>query len=181
MAELAVITLGNGCFWCTEAIFQQVAGVISVISGYSGGEMAHPDYETVCTGVTGHAECLQITYDPAVVSLKELLEIFFETHDPTTLNRQGNDVGSQYRSVIFYHGEEEKKTAADYIIALEQQKKYNDPIVTTLEPYSKFYPAENYHLDYYNKHGIAPYCQFVIKPKVQKFKKQFGDKLKVTS
>lgn len=176
-----MITLGNGCFWCTEAIFQQVEGVISVTSGYSGGEMAHPDYETVCTGVTGHAECLQIIYDPAKVSLHDLLEIFFETHDPTTLNRQGNDAGTQYRSVIFYHGEEEKKIADDHIKELEQQKKFKDPIVTTLEPFTKFYPAENYHLDYYNKHGIAPYCQFVIKPKVQKFKKQFGDKLKTGS
>jgi peptide-methionine (S)-S-oxide reductase len=164
-------TFGNGCFWCTEAIFQQVDGVIKVTSGYSGGDMANPDYKTVCTGVTGHAECLEIIYDPKKISFEELLEIFWQTHDPTTLNRQGNDHGSQYRSVIFYHNEEQKEIADKYMKQLEEKKVFKDPIVTTLEPYTKFYPAEDYHHNYYIQNGAAPYCQFVVRPKVEKFRK----------
>ncbi len=171
-------TFGNGCFWCTEAVFQLLDGVISVKSGYSGGDMANPDYKTVCTGITGHAECLEIVYDPARLSFADLLEVFWKTHDPTTLNRQGNDVGSQYRSVVFYHNEEQKTQAQQYMEQLDKSGVFSNPIVTTLEPYTKFYPAENYHDNYYKQNGIAPYCQFVVKPKVDKFKKTFQKKLK---
>lgn len=174
----AIATLGNGCFWCTEAVFQQLKGVQEVKSGYSGGDMANPDYETVCSGVTGHAECLNIIFDPQIISFKELLEIFFATHDPTTLNRQGNDEGTQYRSVIFYHNDEQKNIASSLIKELEEQKVYKDPIVTSLEIFSKFYPSENYHNDYYNLHGSAPYCQVVIRPKVQKFQMHYKDRIK---
>ncbi|MEO6489750.1 MAG: peptide-methionine (S)-S-oxide reductase MsrA [Ferruginibacter sp.] len=173
-----VATFGNGCFWCTEAVFQLLNGVVSVKSGYSGGDVANPDYRTVCTGLTGHAECLQITYDPTIISFEELLEVFWKTHDPTTLNRQGNDIGSQYRSVIFYHGEMQKDLAQAYMDKLNNSGTYPNPIVTTLEVFTKFYPAENYHQDYYLQNGIAPYCQFVVKPKVEKFKKSFNGKLK---
>lgn len=173
-----VATFGNGCFWCTEAVFQLLEGVISVQSGYSGGDMANPDYKSVCSGVTGHAECLQITYNGSQVSFEELLEVFWKTHDPTTLNRQGNDVGSQYRSVIFYHDETQKKIAEQYKDQLDKSGVFPAPIVTTLEPFTKFYPAENYHQEYYIYNGIAPYCQFVVKPKVEKFKKTFKEKLK---
>ena len=176
--NIQVATLGNGCFWCTEAIFQQVEGVLKVTSGYSGGDMANPDYESVCSGVTGHAECLQVEYDADKISFRHLLEIFFETHDPTTLNRQGNDVGSQYRSVIFYHSAEQMEQANQCIRELEDKRVFKDPIVTTLEPFSMFYPAENYHNDYYRLNGHASYCQFVISPKVKKFTKQFAEKLK---
>ncbi len=174
----ATATLGNGCFWCTEAIFKDLQGVKSVTSGYSGGEMANPDYKTVCTGVTGHAECLEIEYDPRVISFEKLLDVFFDTHDPTTLNRQGNDVGSQYRSVIFYHDQEQRDIAEKKIDELNRQKVFDDPIVTSLEIYSKFYPAENYHQDYYEKNGAQPYCSMVIKPKVQKFRKKYDGLLK---
>ncbi|MFT3981278.1 MAG: peptide-methionine (S)-S-oxide reductase MsrA [Ferruginibacter sp.] len=172
------VTFGNGCFWCTEAIFQQVDGVISVESGYSGGETENPTYKEVCTGTTGHAECLNIVYDPSKVSYDELLEIFWQTHDPTTLNRQGADVGTQYRSVIFYHNDEQKQVAEEYIKKLDKSGAFNGPIVTTLEPFTRFYKAENYHQNYYNENGSQPYCQIVIRPKVEKFKKVFKDKLK---
>lgn len=171
-------TLGNGCFWCTEAIFKDLKGVLSVTSGYSGGEMANPDYKTVCTGVTGHAECLEIEYDPKVISFEKLLDVFFDTHDPTTLNRQGNDVGTQYRSVIFYHNQQQRDIAEAKINELNRKKVFDDPVVTSLEIYSKFYPAENYHQDYYEKNGSAPYCSMVIRPKVQKFRKKYDDLLK---
>jgi peptide-methionine (S)-S-oxide reductase len=171
-------TFGNGCFWCTEAVFQRLKGVSNVTSGYSGGDMANPDYKTVCTGVTGHAECLNIEYDPSVISFEELLEVFWNTHDPTTLNRQGADVGSQYRSVVFYHNEEQKASAEKYMQQLEASGTFKDPIVTTLEPFTKFYPAENYHNNYFNENPGQGYCQFVVRPKVEKFKKQFGAKLK---
>lgn len=174
-----IATLANGCFWCTEAIFQRLDGVIKVESGYSGGDMANPDYNTVCTGVTGHAECLQITYDPEILSFEDLLEVFFETHDPTTFNRQGNDVGSQYRSAIFYHNETQKRIAEQYIIQLNESGTFKNPIVTTLEGFSKFYPAENYHQNYFNLNSTAPYCQFVVKPKLEKFTKTFKERLKV--
>ncbi len=176
--ETAVATFGNGCFWCTEAIFQQVNGVLKVESGYSGGHVDNPSYKDVTTGLTGHAECLNITYDPAKISFDELLEIFWQTHDPTTLNRQGNDVGTQYRSVIFYHNAEQKALAEKYRDELNKSGAFDDPIVTTLEPFTTFYIAENYHQNYYNQNGSAPYCQFVIKPKVEKFQKVFKNKLK---
>jgi len=179
-SEITATTyLGNGCFWCTEAVFQLLDGVISVTSGYSGGDIANPDYKSVCTGLTGHAECLEIVYDPAKISFEDLLEVFWKTHDPTTLNRQGNDVGTQYRSVIFYHTDEEKAIANAYMNQLNKSRTFSNPIVTTLEPFSKFYPAEHYHQDYYIQNGIAPYCQFVVRPKVEKFKKEFGSKLKI--
>ncbi|HRD56610.1 MAG TPA: peptide-methionine (S)-S-oxide reductase MsrA [Ferruginibacter sp.] len=172
------ITVGNGCFWCTEAIFQQVEGVLKVESGYSGGETINPTYKEVCTGTTGHAECLNIVYDPTKVSYDELLEIFWETHDPTTLNRQGADEGTQYRSVIFYRNEMQKQVAAAYIKKLDSSHIFDAPIVTTLEPFSVFYKAESYHQNYFNENGEQPYCKIVIRPKVEKFRKLFKDKLK---
>lgn len=171
-------TFGTGCFWCTEAIFQQVEGAISVTSGYSGGFVENPTYKQICTGTTGHAECLNIVYDTSKISFDELLEIFWQTHDPTTLNRQGNDVGTQYRSVIFYHNENQKKLAEKYMLELDKSGAFDGTIVTTLEPLTKFYPAEDYHQDYYNQNGNASYCQFVVRPKVEKFKKVFKTRLK---
>jgi peptide-methionine (S)-S-oxide reductase len=173
-------TFGTGCFWCTEAVFQELKGVYKVTSGYSGGTVKNPSYEDVCTGTTGHAECLQIVYDPKVISFDELLEVFWEAHDPTTLNRQGNDVGTQYRSVIFYHDDQQKKKAEEYKSKLDKSGAYNNPIVTEITPFSHFYAAENYHQDYYRLHGSQPYCTFVIRPKVEKFEKVFKDKLKTT-
>ncbi len=171
-------TFGSGCFWCTEAIFEKLKGVESVVSGYSGGTTDNPTYKEVCSGETGHAEVTQITYDPSIISFTELLEVFWKTHDPTTLNRQGNDVGTQYRSVIFYHNEEQKKIAEEYKKKLEEAKIYANPIVTEITKFKKFYPAENYHQDYYEQNKSQPYCSFVITPKVEKFKKVFEDKLK---
>lgn len=173
-----IVTLGNGCFWCTEAVFQQLEGVETVVSGYSGGDMANPDYKTVCSGITGHAECLKITYDAKKLSFEDVLEVFWQTHDPTTLNRQENDVGSQYRSVIFYHNDTQKEIAEKYMAQLDASGIFKKPIVTTLEPYTKFYPAESYHQDYFKLNSNAPYCQFVVKPKMEKFKKKFSEKLK---
>ena len=169
---------GTGCFWCTEAVFQELKGVSKVVSGYSGGRVANPSYEEVCTGTTGHAECLKVVYDPAVISYDELLEVFWEVHDPTTLNRQGNDVGTQYRSVIFYQDEEQKQKAEHYKEELNKSKAYDKPIVTEITAFTKFYPAEDYHQNYFNTHGNQPYCSIVIKPKVEKFEKVFKDKLK---
>jgi len=171
-------TFATGCFWCTEAIFQELKGVLKVTSGYSGGTTANPSYEEVCTGATGHAECLQIIYDPSVITYDELLEVFWESHDPTTLNRQGNDVGTQYRSAIFYHDATQKQKAEHYKGELSKAGAYSNPIVTEITPFSKFYPAEDYHQNYYNTHGSQPYCSFVIRPKVEKFEKVFKDKLK---
>ena len=171
-------TFGNGCFWCTEAVFQQLKGVESVNSGYSGGHVANPTYEQVCDKQTGHAEVLRIEYDPATISFDDLLEFFWASHDPTTLNRQGNDIGPQYRSVIFYHNEAQKQKAEKYKEALEKSGAFDKPIVTAIEPLTNFYPAENYHQDYYNNHGSQSYCYFVIKPKVDKIKKVFANKLK---
>lgn len=171
-------TFGTGCFWCTEAQFQQLEGVLKVESGYSGGAVANPTYQDVCTGNTGHAEVVQITYDPAKISFETLLAAFWESHDPTTLNQQGADIGTQYRSVIFYHNEEQKKLAEIYKKKLDDEKAFNNPIVTEISPYTKFYKAENYHQDYYNLNGSAPYCSIVIKPKLEKFRKVFKDKLK---
>ncbi|MBC7890525.1 MAG: peptide-methionine (S)-S-oxide reductase MsrA [Ferruginibacter sp.] len=171
-------TFGTGCFWCTEAIFQQVEGVSKVISGYSGGKVDNPSYKQVCTGTTGHAECLNIEYDPSKITFDELLEIFWQVHDPTTLNRQGNDIGTQYRSVVFYHNEAQKALVEKYKAALDKSGAWDNPVVTTLEPYMKFYPAEDYHQNYYNDNTGQGYCQFVIRPKVEKFQKVFKTKLK---
>ncbi|MCC9135689.1 peptide-methionine (S)-S-oxide reductase MsrA [Pontibacter silvestris] len=175
---MEIATFGNGCFWCTEAVFQQLEGVEKVASGYAGGHVENPSYKQVCTGTTGHAEVLQITYDPQKISFEELLEVFWETHDPTTLNRQGNDVGPQYRSVIFYHNEEQKQLAEKYKQELDASGAFNDPIVTAIEPLTNYYPAENYHQNYFENNGQQPYCSFVIRPKVDKFRKVFGHKLK---
>jgi peptide-methionine (S)-S-oxide reductase len=172
-------TFANGCFWCTEAIFEQLEGVISATSGYTGGAAANPTYKEVCTGQTGHAECLQIVYDPKKISFDELLEVYWETHDPTTLNRQGNDVGTQYRSGIFYHNEEQKQKAEKYKAELDKSGAFDNPIVTEITPFTKFYTAENYHQQYFdNNENANPYCRIVIRPKVDKFRKVFKDKLK---
>jgi peptide-methionine (S)-S-oxide reductase len=171
-------TFGTGCFWCTEAIFQQLDGVIKVTSGYSGGHVVNPTYEQVCSKTTGHAECLNIIYDKTKLSFDDLLEVFWESHNPTTLNKQGADEGPQYRSVIFYHNDEQKHKAEKYKTELDKSGAYNNPIVTAIEPFKNFYPAEDYHQDYYRLHGSAPYCQFVIRPKVEKFQKVFKNKLK---
>lgn len=170
--------LGNGCFWCTEAIFQQLEGVVSVQSGYSGGHVENPTYEEVCEKTTGHAEAIKVVYDPSKISFDELLEVFWQTHDPTTLNRQGNDVGPQYRSVIFYMNEEQKKKAEFYKEKLGKSGAFDNPIVTAIEPYKNFYVAENYHQNYYKLNGSQPYCYFVIRPKMEKFQKVFASKLK---
>ena len=169
------ITLGAGCFWCVEAVFADIPGVVSVDSGYSGGPIKNPAYREVCTGRTGHAEVVQVEFDPEVVSLSTILEVFFATHDPTTLNRQGADVGTQYRSAIFWHNENQKKEAEK---ARElAQKQWPNPIVTEVTEFESFYPAEDYHQDYYALHGEAPYCRAVIAPKMTKFRKEFGQKL----
>ena len=176
---LDTITLGGGCFWCVEAIYQRLNGVESVASGYSGGHIKNPAYREVCNGTTGHAEVVQITYNPAVVSLEEILKVFFTVHDPTTLNRQGNDVGTQYRSAIFYRTEEQKKIAEEVKIGLDKSGAFDAPIVTEITAFDKFYKAEDYHQNYYNENKNSnPYCQFVIVPKVEKFEKYFSDKLK---
>ena len=178
-AKLQTATFANGCFWCTEAIFEQLNGVVSAVSGYSGGKTENPTYKEVCTGETGHAECLQITYDPTVISFDELLEVFWETHDPTTLNRQGADVGTQYRSAVFYHNEEQKQKAEKYKAELNKSGAFDKPVVTEITPFTKFYPAENYHQEYFeNNENSNPYCQIVIRPKLDKFRKVFKEKLK---
>jgi peptide-methionine (S)-S-oxide reductase len=161
-------TFGGGCFWCVEAVYERLPGVQSVLSGYAGGTKPNPTYEEVCTGKTGHAEVAQITYDPTKISFEQLLAMFWQAHDPTTLNRQGADAGTQYRSVIFYH-DEKQKAAAEKSKA-EAQKAFDDPMVTEIQPLKEFYPAENYHQDYYRNHANAPYCTFIIKPKLKKLK-----------
>jgi peptide-methionine (S)-S-oxide reductase len=171
-------TLGTGCFWCTEAIFQQLKGVLKVTSGYSGGEQVNPTYKDVSTGTTGHAEVIQIVYDPAELTFDELLEVFWQTHDPTTLNRQGNDVGPQYRSAIFYHNNEQKAKAEKYKKELNESGAFEKPIVTEISPYTAFYKAEDYHQDYYNNNGSQPYCYYVIRPKLEKFQKVFKNKIR---
>ncbi|MEJ7611750.1 MAG: peptide-methionine (S)-S-oxide reductase MsrA [Ferruginibacter sp.] len=162
-------TLGNGCFWCTEAIFQKVPGVLSVESGYSGGDTENPTYKDICTGTTNHAECLNISFDTTVVSFEQILKVFWETHDPTTLNRQGNDSGTQYRSIIFYHNNEQRDVAQKMKDDLDKNGAFSKPIVTIIEPVQQFYKAEQYHQDYYNQNTAAAYCQFVIRPKLDKF------------
>jgi peptide-methionine (S)-S-oxide reductase len=176
--NLKTATFGSGCFWCSEAIFDRVNGVIEVSPGYSGGHIKNPSYREVCSGTTGHAEVVQVTYDENIITFAELLEIFFKTHDPTQLNRQGADIGEQYRSVIFYHYESQKKTAEDIKAALEKQKIWDRPIVTVIEAYTVFYKAEDYHDNYYDNNPTQGYCQFVITPKVEKFEKVFSKYLK---
>ncbi|HLN34592.1 MAG TPA: peptide-methionine (S)-S-oxide reductase MsrA [Nitrososphaeraceae archaeon] len=163
-----IATLANGCFWCTEAIFKKIKGVKSILPGYAGGTLKNPSYEQVCTGRSGHAESIQIEFDPNVITFEKILDIFWRTHDPTTLNRQGNDVGTQYRSAIFYHDEKQKQIAEKSKTNLEKENVYEDPIVTEITPFTNFFVAEDYHLDYYEKHKDAPYCTFVINPKLHK-------------
>lgn len=170
-------TLGGGCFWCLEAVFHQLKGVQSAISGYAGGETEDPTYKEVCGGRTGHAEVVQVTFDPAVLSYRDLLNVFFSIHDPTTLNRQGADVGTQYRSVIYTHSPEQEATAREVMQELADQKLYPSPLVTELSPLPTFYPAEDYHQRYFENNPFQPYCQAVVAPKVGKFRKQFLDRL----
>ncbi len=174
----AVVTLAGGCFWCTEAVYEQMKGINDVVSGYIGGTVKNPDYKAVCTGTTGHAEAVEIYYDPTITTYEEILEVFFKTHDPTTLNKQGADEGTQYRSAIFYHDDAEKQKAEAYIAKLNASKEFDRPIVTTLEPATEFYAAEEYHQDYFRKNPNAGYCQAVVKNKVRKFQRTFGDKVK---
>lgn len=176
--ELQVATLGSGCFWCTEAFFLKLNGVESVVSGYSGGKVKNPTYREVCTGLTGNAEVIQVTFNPKVISFEEILEVFWNTHDPTTLNKQGADEGTQYRSAVFYHNEEQKKIAEQYKAQLDKSGTYKNRIVTEITPFSVFYPAEDYHQNYYALNPNQGYCQYVIRPKVEKFNKQYASKLK---
>jgi len=173
-----IATLGGGCFWCVEAVYKDLRGVESAVSGYAGGHVANPSYEEVCGKQTGHAEVVQITFDPEVVSYREILEVFFTIHDPTTLNRQGADVGPQYRSVIFHHSEEQKRVAEEVIRQMKADQVWDDPIVTELAPAPTFYPAEGYHQDYFARNPNQPYCAVVVAPKVSKFRKKFLEKLK---
>ncbi len=168
------ITLGGGCYWCVEAVYERLDGVVDVYSGFSGGSIENPTYEQVCTGRTGHAEVVQIAFDSTITTVKDILEVFFVVHDPTTLNKQGHDVGTQYRSVIFYHSDAQKAIAKEVIAALEKEKVFNAPIVTAVQPMTVFYEAEDYHQDYYEKNPDQSYCQLVVRPKVEKFEKVFG-------
>ncbi len=174
--ELA--TFGNGCFWCTEAVFKELNGVLEVTSGFSGGDIVNPSYREVTTGRTGHAEVIEIEFDPAIISFQELLEVFWSTHDPTTLNRQGADVGTQYRSAIFYHNEQQKQLAEAFKQQLNEQNVFGKPVVTEISPWKNFFKAEDYHQDYYENNPSQGYCQFVIVPKLDKFRKIFKAKLK---
>ncbi|MFX1563341.1 MAG: peptide-methionine (S)-S-oxide reductase MsrA [Promethearchaeota archaeon] len=176
--RIEVATLGGGCFWCTEAVFKQLKGVIKVEPGYSGGKVANPTYEQVTTGRTEHAEVVQITFNPAIISFREILEIFFDLHDPTTLNQQGNDIGTQYRSIILFHSEKQEQVARQLIAEIEDAHVYEKPIVTQIEPFTKFYRAEEYHRDYYQRNSQQGYCQFVITPKLVKLRSKFLEKLR---
>ncbi len=176
--RMEVATLGGGCFWCIEAAFNEIRGVVNVESGYAGGELASPTYEQVCTGTTGHAEVIQIKFDPHIISFREILEIFFTSHDPTTPNRQGADVGNQYRSVIFYHNEKQKEVAEQAIAELNTAKVWDNPIVTQVEPFKNFYKAEEYHRKYFSRHPEAAYCRTIIAPKIAKLRKKYREKLK---
>lgn len=176
--KLEKATFGMGCFWCSEALFQKLSGVISVRSGYEGGTVTNPSYEDVCSGTTGHAEVIEVTYDPTKIRYDELLEVFWKTHDPTTLNRQGADIGTQYRSVVFYHNDEQKQVAERYKKELNNAKAFDKPIVTAINKAQTFYPAENYHQDYFDKNKTQPYCRLVILPKMEKLEKIFKAKLK---
>jgi len=173
--DLEKATLAGGCFWCTEAIFKRLKGVESVTSGYAGGAIENPSHEDVCSGITGHAEAIQIEFDPKIIPYEKILDVFWATHDPTTLNRQGNDVGTAYRSAIFYHSAKQKQIAEASKEKLEKSGKHKDKIVTTIKPFSNFYKAENYHQNYYANNSSAPYCIFVIDPKIKKLYKEFGD------
>ena len=173
-----VATLAGGCFWCLEAVYEQLIGVESIVSGYTGGQIVNPSYEQVCTGRTGHAEAVQVTFDPQTISYKDVLGVFFAIHDPTTLNRQGADVGPQYRSAIYFHDEEQKAAAEEMIAELEASKTWGRPIVTEVTALPEYYPAEDYHQEYYRRNAGQPYCQIVISPKVAKFRKEYLDKLK---
>ena len=176
--NLEIATFAGGCFWCTEAVFNEIKGVQKVVSGYTGGSIKNPSYREICTGTTGHAEAIQITFDPSLIAYEDLLEIFFGTHDPTTLNRQGSDVGTQYRSEIFYHTQEQKEKAENYILLIEKEKLYNNPIVTKVTSAVVFYEAEEYHQDYYASNSEQGYCQMVIAPKLEKLRKYYKSKLK---
>ncbi|MCA9969161.1 MAG: peptide-methionine (S)-S-oxide reductase MsrA [Anaerolineales bacterium] len=176
--QTAVATLGGGCFWCLEAVYDRMRGVTDVVSGYAGGHVPNPSYEAVCSGTTGHAEVVQLTYDPAQVSFRQLLQVFFTIHDPTTLNRQGNDVGPQYRSAIFYHDEEQQQVAQEVIREIEAANIWSGPVVTEVAPLDTFYAAEAYHQEYYENNPYQPYCTFVVAPKVKKFRDKFADLLK---
>jgi peptide-methionine (S)-S-oxide reductase len=178
MANEQVAVFGGGCFWCIEAVFNRLRGVKSAVSGYMGGHVDNPTYRQVCGGDTGHVEVVRVNFDPDEIRYRDLLEVFFAMHDPTTPNRQGNDVGEQYRSVIFYTSEEQEREAEEAIAALKAAKTFPEPIVTTVEPASKFYEAEGYHQEYYDNNRTQPYCQFVIAPKVKKFEKEFGEKMR---
>jgi peptide-methionine (S)-S-oxide reductase len=178
MSDIQQAIFGGGCFWCIEAVFQRVQGVESVASGYMGGANANPTYKQVCGGDTGHVEVVKITFNPEQVSFRELLDIFFTVHDPTTLNRQGNDAGTQYRSVIFYTSDEQRREAEEFIVQLESSKSFSSPVVTAVEPAAEFYQAEDYHKNYFNDNRYQPYCMFVVGPKVQKFQQKFGQKLR---
>ncbi|MCY7291981.1 MAG: peptide-methionine (S)-S-oxide reductase MsrA [Ferruginibacter sp.] len=169
--NIEIATLGNGCFWCTEAVFQLVKGVVKVESGYSGGDTENPNYKDICTGTTNHAECLNVSFDTTIISFEDILKVFWESHDPTTPNRQGNDVGTQYRSIIFYHNEKQKETAVAFKEQLNKSGTFKNPVVTLIEPFTKFYKAEAYHQNYYNDNKTASYCQFVVRPKVEKYLK----------
>ena len=177
-SKMEIATLANGCFWCTEAIFARLKGVKAVLPGYSGGMIENPSYDQVCSGRTGHAEAAQIEFDPSVISFEKLLEVFWHTHDPTTLNRQGNDIGTQYRSAIFYHDEKQKEIAERSKSEIESQGIYKDPIMTEITPFKKFYVAEDYHKNYYEENQNAGYCKFVIDPKIHKLLKHYGNDLK---
>jgi peptide-methionine (S)-S-oxide reductase len=176
--DVEIATIANGCFWCTEAIFSRVKGIKSVIPGYSGGTASNPSYEQVCTGITGHAEAIQIKFDPRIITFEKILNIFWHTHDPTTLNRQGNDAGTQYRSAIFYHDENQKKAAEKLKNELAEEGVFKDRIVTEITPFSNFYAAENYHKDYYENNRNAPYCSYVIDPKIEKLLLKYSDEIK---
>ena len=176
--QTAVAVFGGGCFWCTEAVFDELRGVKSVVSGYSGGTTKSPTYEQVCSGKTGHAEAIKIEFDPAQISFRDLMTVFFATHDPTTLNRQGNDVGTQYRSAIFFTDDQQKAEAASFIKELEEAKTFQNSIVTSLEPFTDFYPAEDYHQKFYANNPYQPYCQYSIPPKLNKLHKQFSTLIK---
>ncbi len=178
MPDLQTAVLGGGCFWCLEAVFDRVQGVASVESGYMGGQRERPTYQQVCSGATGHAEVVRVTFDPAQIAFPDLLDVFFAIHDPTTLDRQGNDVGTQYRSVIFYANEEQRRAAEAKIRQLTAECAFRDPIVTALQPAAAFYLAEDYHQEYFANNPRQPYCQFIVAPKVRKFLEKFGDKQK---
>ena len=178
MSQLDTATLAGGCFWCTEAVFERLRGVTSVVSGYAASEVANPSYEQVCSGRTGAAEAIQITFDPSIISYEKLLEIFWHVHDPTTLNRQGNDVGTQYRSGIYYSNDEQKQIALASKETLEKSGAYKKPVVTEIVPFTNFYPAEDYHKEYYDRNGSQPYCQYVIDPKVRKLLKEYRSEVK---